>query len=204
MASGRPSLRWAARTTSAAFCLAGAAAGTGLYFGNLAYVRAGDEAARSASRSPSPSVLTGPAPTSKAAPLTLVIGARSNVPDPSLPSFVDSLLQTAANSGQQISFVRIDGRPSVFTLPPFTTTAGNEAARQRDVLEYLNANVTHILNGEIRAQVPQADVLTALDLAAAITGPNGNIILVDSGLQTVAPLGYWQSGILMAPPAEHR
>jgi hypothetical protein len=41
MASGRPDLRWAAKVgASAALCLVGAAAGTGLYFGNLAYVRA--------------------------------------------------------------------------------------------------------------------------------------------------------------------
>src|SRR5271167_677964 len=39
MASGRPDLRWAARVgASAAFCLVGAVAGTGLYFGNLAYI----------------------------------------------------------------------------------------------------------------------------------------------------------------------
>ena len=39
MAPGRPHLRWAAKLrASAAFCLAGALAGTGLYFGNLAYV----------------------------------------------------------------------------------------------------------------------------------------------------------------------
>jgi hypothetical protein len=49
MASGGPRLRWAAKTrAAAAFCLAGAVGGTGLYFSNLAYVRAGDEAARSA------------------------------------------------------------------------------------------------------------------------------------------------------------
>ena len=39
MASGRPDLRWAAKVgASAGFCLVGAVAGTGLYFGNLAYV----------------------------------------------------------------------------------------------------------------------------------------------------------------------
>ena len=49
MPPGRPGFRWAAKLrVSAAFCLAGAVAGTGLYFGNLAYVPAGDEAARAA------------------------------------------------------------------------------------------------------------------------------------------------------------
>jgi hypothetical protein len=49
MASGRPRLWWAPKArAAAAFCLAGAVGGTGLYFTNLVYVRAGDEAARSA------------------------------------------------------------------------------------------------------------------------------------------------------------
>ena len=46
MAPGRPDLRWASKVrASAAFCLVGIMAGTGLYFGNLAYVRAQNEAA---------------------------------------------------------------------------------------------------------------------------------------------------------------
>jgi hypothetical protein len=46
MASSKPDFRWAAKIrTSTAFCLVGAVAGAGLYFGNLAYVRASDEAA---------------------------------------------------------------------------------------------------------------------------------------------------------------
>jgi hypothetical protein len=49
MASGRARLGWAAKArAAAAFCLAGAVGGAGLYFSNLAYVRAGDVAARSA------------------------------------------------------------------------------------------------------------------------------------------------------------
>jgi hypothetical protein len=46
MASSKPDFRWAAKIrTSIAFCLVGTMAGAGLYFGNLAYVRAGNEAA---------------------------------------------------------------------------------------------------------------------------------------------------------------
>lgn len=49
MTSVRPRLAWAAKARAAtAFCLAGAVGGAGLYFSNLAYVRAGDVAARSA------------------------------------------------------------------------------------------------------------------------------------------------------------
>src|SRR5271154_4668678 len=46
MAPDRPDLRWASKVrASAAFCLVGIMAGTGLYFSNLAYVRARNEAA---------------------------------------------------------------------------------------------------------------------------------------------------------------
>jgi hypothetical protein len=53
MADSEPRLRWAAKIRAAtAFCLAGAVAGTGLYFGNLSYVKASDDAGRAASTSP--------------------------------------------------------------------------------------------------------------------------------------------------------
>ena len=49
MASGRPDFRWAAKAqVSAAFLLAGAVAGTALYFGNLAYVNAAERRAGNA------------------------------------------------------------------------------------------------------------------------------------------------------------
>lgn len=45
MAQGEYRLRWAVKVVAAAaFCVAGAAAGTALYFGNLSYVKAGDDA----------------------------------------------------------------------------------------------------------------------------------------------------------------
>ena len=150
---------------------------------------------------PTPS-LTGTCLTDKPVPLALVIGARSNVPDSSLPTFVTSLLEAAANKGQQITLIRIDGRPTIFTPPPFGTAFQNPAARRQSIINYLNVTVNRILLGQIQAQVPQADVLAALNLAASATGPDGNIIVVDSGLQTVAPLEYQQPGLLMAPSSD--
>jgi len=155
----------------------------------------------STTTSPS-SELAGTCLTTKAAPLAVVEGARSNVPNTNLPSLVTPLLEATANAEQQISFVRIDGQPKVFTLPQFSSDAQNAAARQQDLVSYLNHYVSPILKGELHAQVAQADVLTALSLAAAATGPDGNIILIDSGLQTVAPLEYQQPGVLMSPPSD--
>jgi OmpA-OmpF porin, OOP family len=148
------------------------------------------------------SALSGTCLTNQAEPLALAVGVRSNVPTTYFPAAVTSLLETAASRGQRISLVRIDGQPKIFTPPVFSTSDQNGAARHRDVLNYLNSQIIPILHGEIHAQVPQADVLTALNLAAAATAPDGNIIIIDSGLQTVAPLEDQQAGLLMAPPPD--
>ncbi|MGA2826675.1 MAG: OmpA family protein [Streptosporangiaceae bacterium] len=159
-------------------------------------------AACGSSSSSSPGLLSGTCLTNKAAPLALVVGSRSNTPNPKLPALLDPLLEDTANDQQQISLIRIDGQPKVFTPPPFSTTAQNSAARTQDLISYLNDSVGPILQSKIHAQVPQADVLTALDLAASATGMNGNIIIVDSGLQTVAPLDYQDPNLLLAPPGD--
>ncbi len=153
----------------------------------------------SASSSPP---LAGSCLTNEAAPVALAVGARSNVPEENLPALVTPLLESAADNGQQISLIRIDGQPKVFTPPPFKTNAQNTPARQQALVSYMKSSIVPILQGQIHAQVPQADVLTALDLAASATGPNGNIIVVDSGLQTTGALNYRQPGLLLAPPGD--
>jgi OOP family OmpA-OmpF porin len=140
--------------------------------------------------------------TNKSAPLALAVGDRSNVPKENFPDFVTPLMETAATRGQRISLIRIDGKPKIFTPPTFSTNAQNGAALQQALAAYVTNYVNPILQRKIRAAVPQVDVLTALDLAASATGPNGNIILVDSGLQTINPLNYRQPGLLMAPPSD--
>lgn len=157
-------------------------------------------AALASPSSPSSRNLNGTCLTNTAVPLAVAVGMRSNVPTPRLPAVVDTLVQTAANNEQQISLIRIDGKPKVFSPPPLTTTAQNSVARSQEVAIYLNRYIVPILHGEIDAKVPQADVLSALILAAAATGPNGNIIIIDSGLQTVAPMAYQQGDLLMATP----
>jgi OOP family OmpA-OmpF porin len=167
-----------------------------------------------ASACSSPSSPPTPAPTSTqslsstcitdpAAPLALVVGERSNAPKLNLPAFTDTLLEAAASKGQQISIVEIDGQPKVSEPTAFSSDAGNGAASQDELVTYLNDNyLDPLLNGKIHARAPQANVLEALDLAASAVGANGNIILVDSGLQTVAPLEYQKSDLVMATPSD--
>ena len=150
----------------------------------------------------SSSALAATCLTDTAAPLALVVGVRSNVPTAQFPATATTLLETAANDEQQISLIRIDGSPKIFVPAKFSTTDKNSAARDQDVTKYLSTVINPIMSGDLRAQVPEADILDALDLAASATGPNGNIVVIDSGLQTVAPLKYQTSGLLMSPPSD--
>jgi OmpA-OmpF porin, OOP family len=151
---------------------------------------------------PPTSSLTGTCLTKSDAPLALAIGARSNVPAPRLSAAVSQFLETTAGDGQQIALIRIDGQPKVFAPARFATTAQNTAARNEALLNYINTRISPILQSKIRARAAQADILTALDLAAAATSPNGNIVVIDSGLQTLAPLNFSQAGVLSAQPNE--
>jgi OmpA-OmpF porin, OOP family len=136
-------------------------------------------------------------------PLTLVVGERSNVPRVQYPSYLDSLVTTAAEDGQPITLIRIDGSPKVLPLEQFSGSGyGTGAALQAAVSRYVNG-VFDILNGpDLRAVTPQADVLDALTLAAAQTPAGGNIIVIDSGLQTAGALLYQDQGTLMAPASD--
>jgi OOP family OmpA-OmpF porin len=137
-----------------------------------------------------------------AAPLTLVVGERSNVPRVQFPDMVDTLIRTAATGHQPITLIRIDGKPNVFHLQTFVTSDQNSGAISDDISAYVDG-VNQILNGaQVHAAAPQADVLTALSLAAAATPAGGNIVVIDSGLQTVTPLEYQVPGMLMSPPRD--
>jgi OmpA-OmpF porin, OOP family len=135
-------------------------------------------------------------------PLTIVAGERSDVPSIQFPGAVTSLLATAATDREPITLIRIDGQPKVFHLARFSTTDVSSGAVQQDINNYVGG-VIQILNGSgLHAAAREADVLDALSLAAAATPAGGNIIVIDSGLQTVAPLPYQVPGTLMSPPGD--
>jgi OOP family OmpA-OmpF porin len=135
-------------------------------------------------------------------PLTIVVGERSNVPGTQFPGAVNTLLTTAATDRQPITLIRIDSKPKVFRLAPFSTTDVNSGAIQQDISTYVS-NVIQILTGpRLHAAAPEADVLGALSLAASATPPGGNIVVIDSGLQTAGQLRYQMPGMLMSPPGD--
>jgi len=169
--------------------------------GLLAVVLAGCSSSHSPAPGPVPPV-PGNCLSSGAAPLTIVVGERSNVPRIQFPTATATLIQTAAIDHQQIRLIRIDGKPKVFPVAPFTTNAKNGGA-YTDALNSYVTGVEGLVDGaKMRAVSPQADLLTALSYAAGATTAGGNIIVIDSGLQTAGLLEYQVPGMLMSPPSD--
>jgi OmpA-OmpF porin, OOP family len=141
-------------------------------------------------------------------PMAFAVSGRANSPEPGLPQAVqDATTSVLTRSVDQnyrprITLVNVDGRPVSAGSETFSSDAGNGIAAEDDRNTFLNG-FGEALTG-LRAQTPEVDVLTALDLAGrSAGGPRpGTVVLVDSGLSTVAPLDFRQRGLLDAPPNE--
>ncbi|MEJ2888077.1 OmpA family protein [Actinomycetospora aeridis] len=141
-------------------------------------------------------------------PMAFAVSGRANSPEPGLPQSVQdatiSVLSRAVDEDYQprITLIDLDGRPTSAGSETYSSDAGNAIAAEDDRNQFLGG-FGEALTG-MRAQAPEADVLSALDLAGRSAGGNrpGTVVLVDSGLSTVAPLDFRQRGLLDAPPAE--
>ncbi|MFC5141866.1 OmpA family protein [Actinomycetospora rhizophila] len=141
-------------------------------------------------------------------PMAFAVSGRANSPEPGLPQAVQdatvSVLTRAVDQGYQprVTLINLDGRPTSAGSDTFSSDAGNGIAAEDDRNQF-TSGLGEALTG-MRAQAPEADVLSALDLAGRSAGGNrpGTVVLVDSGLSTVAPLDFRQRGLLDAPPAE--
>jgi outer membrane protein OmpA-like peptidoglycan-associated protein len=149
--------------------------------------------------SPQPAAQSGGCTVSRA-PLALAVGARANSPNPLL-SQVSPLIIGATEAGRPITLIRIDGSPKVAFDQPFRTNAQNSQTRQSDLKTYLG-EIQRVFQGPIHAKAPGADVLTALTLAAQATHPGGDVVVIDSGLQTVSPLDFQHNNLLEATPGD--
>jgi OmpA-OmpF porin, OOP family len=145
-----------------------------------------------------------PACLAPAEPVALAIGARSNSPMPELTAGVTTAINSAIHAHRAVSIIRLDGSPRVVFSQPFTPAGSNTQTRQVSFNKYV-ATVNQVLQGtsqaatDIRAQAPQADMLGALAEAAGEVPRGGNIIVMDSGLQTSAPLNF-RTGLLDDDP----
>jgi outer membrane protein OmpA-like peptidoglycan-associated protein len=141
-------------------------------------------------------------------PMAFAVSGRANSPEPGLPQAVQdgtvSVLTRAVDQHYQprITLINVDGRPVSAGSDTFSSDAGNGIAAEDDRNNFLGG-FGKALTG-LRAQTPEVDVLTALDLAGRSAGGQrpGTVVLVDSGLSTVAPLDFRQRGLLDAPAGE--
>ncbi len=136
--------------------------------------------------------------------LAIVVGAHSNMPTPALDGAGGDALRAAIAAESHLSVVVADGRP--FEAVPGGSLAvdhANEVAEEAD-RERHRRTVEAALR-DAAARTPEVDLLGALALGArsisAASGPH-TIVVVDSGLSTVAPLDFTQAGLLDADPAE--
>jgi OOP family OmpA-OmpF porin len=151
----------------------------------------------------SPSCPTGPV----ADGLAIAVGDRADSPQPSWPGQLDTQLAKIIERTEQqaaqhqtptagATFVRVDGRPSIGCVMSYDYSAGNVTAQNADRQAFMSA--VHQEVSHLPALAPQADPLTALSRAAAATGPGGTVVLIDSGLQTVAPMDFTKGDLLNA------
>ncbi|UOZ11333.1 OmpA family protein [Amycolatopsis sp. WQ 127309] len=142
-----------------------------------------------------------------AGPLAVAAGGRAGSPQPILPEQVGRIVQAAVatvpdhTEGPKVSVVSVDGRPEATATATFYSDANNTPNLDNDRAGFVRKFATAV--SSVRAKVAEADVLGALAVAARATGDGaGTVVLVDSGLQTVAPLDFRQPGLLDADPGE--
>ncbi|MFC3492712.1 OmpA family protein [Glycomyces rhizosphaerae] len=130
--------------------------------------------------------------------LSLVWGARANNPAPELPAPTDQILYDALADSRPVEVVVPDGAPTGTTTFKFEPTAGNDDALKLEFEEYRAALGAEF--AALRSEEAEADTLGALSLAGRSMTEPGVILVVDSGLQTLAPLDFPGEGLLAAEP----
>jgi len=134
--------------------------------------------------------------------LALVVGGHANAPEPApLPS-VRALLEQAADEAWQATAVIDGGVPKVIAHGQLHATSGDPAAVARQRTEM--ADKLEVVVREGRADRPEVDLLSALRLAASslsVTHGPRTLVVIDSGLQTVAPLRFQDPGMWGIDPA---
>jgi OOP family OmpA-OmpF porin len=139
-----------------------------------------------------------PCPTAAKAGLAVAVGGRANAPAPVVPDGVGALIDKAVTDGTGIDVIRVDGHPSISCAMAFKSDAANPVAKADDLNHFKQQARGAVV--ATRAKEPEANPLQALTLAAASAGPGGTVVLIDSGVQTVAPLDFHVQGLLDADP----
>jgi OmpA-OmpF porin, OOP family len=132
----------------------------------------------------------------------VAVGARANSPRPKFPAELAASLFQGGRNYESFSVIPVDGRPAVTARLDFNPKLyGSKSVRVQAEAEHSFVKRAATAISEARARSPEAAPLAALSLAAREVGPGGAVTLMDSGLQTVAPLDFRQ-GFLTASPTD--
>lgn len=143
----------------------------------------------------------GKCPTSADRPMALAIGAHANVPTPEVPGDLSALMTDVAQARQQVTIIRVDGDPKIIFDDAPPPARKNERADDLDLDKYVKG-MNAAFRDKVKPVAAEVDLLRALTIAGKATAPGGTIALIDSGLQTVAPLHFGKDDLLAAEPAD--
>src|SRR5689334_1288005 len=135
--------------------------------------------------------------------LALIVGAHANAAGPTPVPAVSAILNEAAAEQWDAAVLVDGGTPKVVAQGPLRSTAKNKYALAREVST--NAGKLAGAVTSAAADTPEVNLLGALDLAGrSVAGNPGpkTVVVIDSGLQTVAPLRFQEPGMLGADPKE--
>lgn len=128
--------------------------------------------------------------------LAVIIGAHANAPRVNTSVMYDSVLEACTQSGSTISLIVNDGAPyaSVVTVPE--TKSGLSAEKYQSIAAERAKQILDMAD-QMFAKTAESDLLSAITLAGrqlgAEEGGRKEMIVIDSGLSTAAPLDFSES-----------
>ena len=135
--------------------------------------------------------------------LALVLGAHANAPAPGFTPTTLAAVDEAVSKGSYLAMVVESSQPQV-VASGWLKPSGANSQSQHDARVRLQDAVLAQVAGS-RAEAPESNPLLAISLAAravaAEPGPR-SMVIVDSMLQTTAPMSFLHEGMLSAAPAE--
>jgi OmpA-OmpF porin, OOP family len=135
--------------------------------------------------------------------LAIVYGNRQNSPAPVTPAAIQPYIQQTARGGGQVTIIELDGMPYVVwpSSPEVYQDSGpNGTVKDQNFDRYAALINKGILDAKPRTR--EVDILGAVNLAARAIKPGGMIVIIDSGLSTVAPLDFSQKNALTVDPTD--
>ncbi|MEY9893381.1 OOP family OmpA-OmpF porin [Catenulispora sp. MAP12-49] len=139
-------------------------------------------------------------PGTGSAPLTLVVGAHANSPQPELPPQIRTLVHDAALAGQDVQVELLDGTPATVQDRHFSSSSQNPRIKERDLDRFVADTGAAV--SALRPSAPQVDFLTGLSVAGQHTPAGGTIVVLDSGVATAGPVSFQDQAMFGVDPAE--